>query len=81
MKHREVSNKMSKDTKLVGKISLASTSRGPLYESNQPVEDDELKLRRLFNDQESIQRPLLIGSGEHGVAILIVVKDFVFSNL
>lgn len=40
------------------------------------MEDDALNLRRLFNDQERIQRPLLTGSGEHGVVILIAVKEF-----
>ncbi|EXJ87490.1 hypothetical protein A1O3_04450 [Capronia epimyces CBS 606.96] len=49
-------------------------SEQPLCDTNQTTRDDEPKLRRFVNDQESIQQPRLVGSGIHGVVILAVIK-------
>jgi hypothetical protein len=33
------------------------------------------KLRRFIHDQEVVQNPRLVGSGEHGVVISAIIKD------
>lgn len=67
--------KGARDAELMGEDIIGIyLSKEPLCESNQPMEDDEPKLRRFVDDHENIQRPRLIGSGKHGVVILTVIK-------
>jgi hypothetical protein len=68
--------KDSRNAELMGENIIGIyLSREPLCESNQPMEDDEPKLRRFVNSQENIERPHLIDRGEDGVVIWAVIKE------
>ncbi|KAI1617037.1 kinetochore Sim4 complex subunit FTA2-domain-containing protein [Exophiala viscosa] len=64
-----------RDAELMGENIIGIyLSEEPMCDSTQPVEDDEPRLRRFIYDGENIQQPQLIGSGIHGVVVLIAIK-------
>ena len=49
-------------------------STEPLRGVHSTASEDEPQLRRFIHDQENIEQPCVIGSGEHGVVVLASIK-------
>jgi len=67
--------KQNRSADLMGEDIIGTfLSEEVLHASNRstPTED---KLQRFIHDQESIQKPRLLGSGIHGVVVLVVIKN------
>ena len=74
------SRKAARDAELMGDDIVGRfISKDTLCSSCESVGNGDPKLRRFIHDQESICNPQLLGSGKHGVAILVTVLEIEYA--
>lgn len=59
---------------LMGDDIIGTYLTEEILDSSSPSKTTKDELRRFIDDQEDIQDPRLLGSGEHGVVVLAIIK-------